>query len=144
MINLFPIKSDNESVKKIELRYKSFIQNDISNYINVYSSELNIGVIGLNKSPDNSINVYIGQHANICRLSILNLIEASMHSIIYLHDELDLLSDTKIYFKDILHHTKFKLQIIPNVIFDNDIAIITYKDLLSTVDNKSSEVMMGD
>ena len=131
MISIKSVLRTDDTVKAISLRYKPFIENEISNYYKVIKNDLIIGVIGLNLNTDGSINVYIGQQPGVCRLSILSLIDASFKSIIDLKDVLKL-SDEKsiVYFKHVLAHSKFKLQIVPNIRFEDDVGITDIENIL--------------
>ena len=126
MTTLTPVVESHPNVIKIKARYKAFVENDITHYIDVSREELAIGVIGITVSPDGSLNVYIGQQANVCRLSILNLVESAMKVVSDYSNEN---TTVDVYFKDILPAAKFKLQVLPNLKYDGDIVITNTKDL---------------
>lgn len=136
MITLTPVVESHPNVIKIKTRYKSFVENDITHYIDVSREELAIGVIGITVSLDGSFNVYIGQQANVCRLSILNLVESAMKSVV---EYLDINSNTNVYFKDVLPAAKFKLQVLPNLKYDGDIVITNTKDLYTYIKGNTNE-----
>lgn len=126
MTTLTPVLESHPNVIKIKARYKAFVENDITHYIDVSREDLAIGVIGITVSPDSSLNVHIGQQANVCRLSILNLVESAMRAV---SEYSDGNTSVDVYFKGVLPAAKFKLQVLPNLKYDGDIVITNTKDL---------------
>jgi len=123
----FPVHSVS-TVQNIGRIYKSFDYKSFDHIGIVHTNNVDIGVIGINIVND-VLEVRLFQSPNVCRMSILSLIDSSIYFVQSLAK-----SEHQIVFKDVSYAHTFKLQQIIRDIVANENDYSTTGDKILSVD----------
>ncbi len=102
------------TIQGITRMHKSFDYKAYDHIGIVHTNNVDIGVIGINSTED-LLEVYIYQSPNVCRMSILSLIDSSIYFVQSLATP-----EQQVVFKDVNYAHTFKLQQIISDIIANE------------------------